>query len=198
MTDNQTIALYDAKAADYAKLVNSDKPDSQLRAFMALLPAGAAVLDVGCGPAFASVMLRDAGFAPDPIDASQGMVDMANERFQIGARQMTFDQIDMEGAYDGVWANFSLLHAPRAMLPKHLKAITAALRPDGIFHIGMKLGEGEKRDKIARKYTYVTEDELHGLCADVGLTVIGTETGRDKGFDGTIAPWIVLRARKNA
>lgn len=197
MADQRTIALYDAKAADYADLVKSDTADAQLQAFMDLLPAGGDVLDLGCGPAFASVQMRDAGFNPDPVDASQGMVDMANARFGINARLLTFDQIDMDAAYDGVWANFSLLHAARDDLPRHLKAIAIALRRDGILHIGMKTGTGEARDRIDRKYTYVTEEELGDMLQSAGFTLLGTDTGADVGFDGTIAPWVVMRGQKH-
>lgn len=197
MVDERTIALYDAKASDYADLVVSDQADAQLQAFMDALPPKGDVLDLGCGPAFASAKLRDEGFTPDPVDASQGMIDIANGKFNINARLLTFDQIDMVAAYDGVWANFSLLHAPRDDLPRHIAALATALRQNGIIHIGMKTGTGEMRDKIDRKYTYVTHDELRSLLQDAGFTILATDTGEDIGFDGTIAPWIVMRGRKN-
>jgi len=197
MVDQRTIALYDAKAAEYADLVVSEKADTQLQAFMDLLPKGGTVLDLGCGPAFASVKLREAGFHPDPVDASIGMVKMANDRFDIGARQMTFDALDMVDAYDGIWANFSLLHAARADLPRHFAALSKASRDNSILHVGMKTGTGSKRDRIARMYTYVTEDELSELMEDAGFSVIGKDTGEDTGFDGTMAKWVVMRARKN-
>jgi len=197
MTDKRTVDLYDAKAADYAELVVSEKADAQLTAFLDLLPAGGAVLDLGCGPAFASVIMRDAGFVPDPVDAARGMVDMANKKFAINARQMTFDDIDMVDSYDGVWANFSLLHAARDDLPRHLRALAVALRDAGVLHIGMKTGTGAQRDRIDRMYTYVTEDELRGLLQEAGFAVLGVDTGEDMGFDGTMAEWVVMRARKN-
>lgn len=197
MADQRTIDLYNAKAADYADLVQSEEPDQQLQSFINLLPIGGDVLDLGCGPAFASAQMRAAGLKPDPVDASQGMIDVANAKFAIKARLLTFDDINMMHAYDGVWANFSLLHAERADLPRHLRALATALRRDGILHIGMKTGNGEARDRIDRKYTYVTENELRGLLSDAGFTVIGVDTGEDIGFDGTIAPWIVIRAQKH-
>lgn len=197
MADQRTIDLYNAKAADYADLVQSEEPDQQLQSFINLLPIGGDVLDLGCGPAFASAQMRAAGLKPDPVDASQGMIDVANAKFGIKARLLTFDDINMMHAYDGVWANFSLLHAERSDLPRHLMALATALRRDGILHIGMKTGNGEARDRIDRKYTYVTENELRGLLSDAGFTVIGVDTGEDIGFDGTIAPWIVIRAQKH-
>ena len=194
--DARTIAFYDGAAERYAAFTESDRPDDSLAAFMALLPEAAEVLDLGCGPARASVHMRAAGLRPDPVDAAPGMVALANEMHRIGARLLTFDQIDMVAAYDGVWANFSLLHAPRADLPGHLAAIARALRPGGVFHIGMKTGEGAGRDEIDRFYTYVSVGELHGLLEDAGFAVLATTEGRDRGCAGTLDPFVICRARK--
>jgi len=196
MVDERTIAWYDNAAAEYEKLVRKGSASDRLQAFMALLPKGASVLDLGCGPAIASVHMRAAGFQPDPVDASQGLIDLANQAHDIGARYLTFDDLDMVAAYDGVWANFSLLHAPRADLPRHLAAIATALRDQGVFHIGMKVGTGEERDRIDRKYTYVTIPELRGLLEGAGFDVIAVEEGEERGAAGTIDPFVIMRARK--
>lgn len=196
MTDEKTIAIYDEKAQDYAEMVSSDSPDASLRAFMEAIPTGGRVLDLGCGPGNASAMMRDAGLLPDAVDASPGMVALAQEKYNLPARVMTFDELTGEGIYDGVWANFSLLHAPRADLPRHFAAIARALNPDGIFHIGMKTGADAKRDRLGRKYTYVTIPELKELFTTAGFTVITEKTGEDAGLDGVVAPWVVMLARK--
>jgi len=141
------------------------------------LPAGGTVLDLGCGPARASAHMRDAGFLPDPVDASQGMVTLANETYDINARILTFDQVDMIAAYDGVWANFALLHAPRSDLPDIIA--------------------GEQRDKIDRLYTYLTVAELRRLLTNAGFTIIATTEGSEVGCAGTNDPFVVMRAHKN-
>jgi SAM-dependent methyltransferase len=197
MIDRETIDVYDARAKEYATLLNNQAPDPQLVAFMRLLPDGANVLDLGCGPATSSAHLRDAFFRPDPVDASPGMVMLANETFDINARVMTFDDIDMVAVYDGVWANFSLLHAPRPDLPRHLSAIATAMRPDGVFSIGMKTGAGDARDKIGRMYTYVTIPELSQLLEDAGFSILAVDEGEGVGLAGDLDPWVVIRARKD-
>ena len=198
MADERTIALYNAKVDDYAAFTASDHADKHLTDFMAELAEGGKVLDLGCGPAIASKHLKDAGFTPDPVDASAGMVKLANEKFGVGARIATFDEITGEDIYDGVWANFSLLHAERSKLPQHLKSIALALRPDGVFHIGMKTGSGAGRDNIDRFYTYLGVDELQRLIAAAGLTVTFTEKGEGPGLAGNVEPWVICRAVKNA
>lgn len=198
MVDKKTIAFYDSAAERYANLMHRGSPDESLNAFIALLPENARVLDLGCGPARASFHMRAAGLRPDPVDASTGMVETANAAHDIGARLLTFDQIDMVDAYDGVWANFSLLHAPRRDLPRHLQAINVALHDAGIFHIGMKTGEGEARDAIDRQYTYVSRQELVGLVEDAGFDVLTIKEGMEVGCAGTNDPFIIIQARKHA
>ncbi len=197
MPDEKTIAFYDTSAARYATLTQSSTPSPRLKDFMALLPKGGTVLDLGCGPARASAHMRDAGFVPDPVDASQGMIDLANDTHQIGARYATFDDIDMVDQYDGVWANFSLLHAPRADFPRILGAIATALHRGGIFHIALKTGTGESRDHIDRLYTFLTVEELSGLLTDAGFTILASVEGHEVGCAGTNDPFVAMRARKN-
>ncbi|MBU2992598.1 class I SAM-dependent methyltransferase [Octadecabacter sp. 1_MG-2023] len=198
MTDPKTIAFYDGAADNYDKCFDSGSSSKSLQDFLSLLPDGGDILDLGCGPARASVHMRAAGFNPDPVDASDGMIELANEAHNIGARKLTFDELDMVAAYDGVWANFSLLHAPKPDLPKHFSAIASALRDGGVFHVAMKVGTGEKRDHIDRLYTFVTVDELQQLLRDAGFEVLGFEEGREAGMAGTIDPFVNMRARKIA
>lgn len=198
MPDEKTIAFYDTAAERYANLTDTGTPSESLRAFLALLPAGGTVLDLGCGPARSSVHMRDAGFKPDPVDASIGMITLANKTHDIGARLATFDDIDMIDAYDGVWANFSLLHAPLEALPRYLSAISKALHSKGIFHIAMKVGTGVERDKIDRLYTYVSVSGLRELLCDAGFDVLDIAEGRELGCAGTEDPFVVMRARKHA
>ena len=145
MPDDKTIAAYDLRVDDYVRLTKRTRPHATLTRFIARVPPNGRVLDLGCGPANAAAVMRDHGLRVDAVDASAEMVRLANATHDIGARVATFETIDAVDAYDGVWANFSLLHASPADFPCHLRALHRALVPDGIFHIGMKLGSGEAR-----------------------------------------------------
>jgi len=196
MADKRTIATYDAKAADYAALVTSDGPDKTLQSFIDLVPKGGKVLDLGCGPGTSSAHMRDAGLSPDPLDASEGMIAIARGKFGLDARLGRFDDIAGKEIYDAVWANFSLLHAARDDLPRHLNALCKATKPGGILHIGMKTGDGTERDAINRLYTYVTVAELQDLLMAAGYEVTYTKEGREAGLAGTIDPFVIMRAKK--
>ena len=73
MSDEQTLAVYDAKAKEYAALVAKSEPDAALIAFMAATMSGGLVLDLGCGVANASAMMRvPANTGSDSISHKMG------------------------------------------------------------------------------------------------------------------------------
>ncbi|RKF14674.1 methyltransferase domain-containing protein [Roseovarius spongiae] len=193
--DDETLAVYGAKADDYAALFEADaETNRHLARFMAALPAGGRALDLGCGPGGAAAALADAGFRVDAIDAVAEMVAMAARHPGVTAWRARFDDIAGDALYDGIWANFSLLHAARADLPRHLAALRTALKPGGVFHIGMKTGRSERRDSLGRLYTYYTEAELRALLRDAGFVPGPGVTGRGKGLSGSDDPWVVILA----
>ena len=197
MSDRETLDVYAARADDYKNCFVSDEADTSLTAFLAELPAGADVLDLGCGPGRSAGLMAKAGHRVTATDAVAEMVALAAEHPGVTARQESFDDLDGMALYHGIWANFSLLHAPREDLPRHLSSIATALKPAGIFHIGMKTGSDTARDALGRRYTYVTQDELTGLLEAQSLLPIRHWTGESPGLDGVVAPWIVMQARKS-
>ncbi len=196
MSDSQTIAWYDGMARDYAARFGAQKQDRSLAAFAARLPAGARVLDLGCGPGHAAAQLAAGGHSAEAWDAAEGMVALAARHPGVTARQARFEDLRAEAEYDGIWANFSLLHAPRADFPNHIAAIARALRPGGLFHLGMKTGEDSRRDHLGRNYTFHTQDQLEAALGDAGLRVLSRTTGREKGFAGTEDPFVILLSEK--
>lgn len=195
MTDKETITVYDNQAEAYAKLV-ANEADKTLLKFIEILKPNNFVLDLGCGPANASATMREHGLKADPVDASAEMVRMANETYDIAARQASFADISSTDTYDAIWASFSLLHADRADLPAILATLHKALKSGGYFHLTMKLGEGEARDKFGRFYTYYSQEELSNHLANAGFTIDSIETGEVMGMAGKVEPWIMLLTQK--
>ena len=195
--DRETLEVYGRKAADYVAMADRERNDRPLDAFIKSLPAQARVLDLGCGPGSAAARMAQAGMQVDAWDATPEMAALAREQFGLEVRVATFDELDADAVYDGIYANFSLLHAPRSEMPGHLDRIAKALTAHGLLHIGLKTGVGERRDSLGRFYAYYEESELAGLLDTAGFEILSRATGTEAGLDGVEAPWIVVRARKS-
>ncbi len=194
MPDKQTIDTYNARADIYVNMVSRTTPDQDLQNFLDAVPTGGTVLDFGCGPGNSAKMMQDTGLVVEAIDASSEMVKMANTKFGVNAKLATFDDLTVENHYDGIWANFSLLHAPKSDMPRHLSAIHKALKPSGHFHIGLKTGTGSDRDDLERMYSYYEEQELHDLMTNAGFTILSTRHGGEVGMAGTMDPFMIVTA----
>jgi trans-aconitate methyltransferase len=194
MADQKTIDVYNAKAADYADKFSRTKPDRDLRNFIDSVPKGGLVLDLGCGPGNSAAMMQAAGLIPEAMDASAEMVELARTKYGLNVTHATFDDLNATARYDGIWANFSLLHAAKSDMPRHLSAIHTALKPGGHFHIGMKLGAGEKRDTMDRMYTFYEDAELKNMIQAAGFTIRGSRKDAMTGMAGPVEPFIIITA----
>lgn len=195
MSDQETLQVYSDKAQEYADNFARSKPDRDLQAFIDGIPNGGSVLDFGCGPGNSAAMMNAAGLKAEATDACAEMVEMARDKFGVDARLATFNDLTEQDRYDGIWANFSLLHAPRADMPTHFANIKAALKPGGLLHLGLKLGKGEKRDRLGRLYTFFTQGELKNLLEAAGFEIEFTRKSSAKGLEGTAQPYTIIRAR---
>lgn len=197
MTDKGTMAVYAERADEYATRFAKSGTDWHLQTFLDALPKGGRVLDLGCGPGQAAYSMAQAGFKVDAWDASPEMAKTGLDIYGLNIEVKGFADLDVIGIYDGIYANFSLLHAPKPEMPDHLQRIARALKTGGVFHIGLKTGKGEQRDSIGRFYAYYEDAELTALLSAVGLSVYDRQFGAGVGLDGIDAPWIIMKARRD-
>ncbi|WP_407494172.1 class I SAM-dependent DNA methyltransferase [Pseudooceanicola sp. MF1-13] len=194
--DARTIAVYDDAAERYGRRSGEPWEVEALERFLLRLPQNALILDLGCGPGHFSEQMAAAGYRVDPVDASDGMVRLARSR-GLDARVARFDQIDGTDHYEGIWANFSLLHAPRVEVPDHLNRLHTALKPDGVIHIGFKVGPGEGRDSLDRFYTYWEVEEMRAALTQAGFAVDNhVPRGKSIGLDSSPFGWALMTATK--
>ncbi len=190
---SNTINVYNRMAADYVTMTKGHAPQELTDFITAVRPKGR-VLDLGCGPGHHTAEMVTAGLDVLAVDGSAEMVALASQIPGVTARQALFEQIPDLGTVDGVWASFSLLHAPRADLPRHLADLHALCSPNAPISLGMKLGSGEKTDKLGRFYSYYTEDDLNMLLTQAGFTPKSALRGAGKGLAGDVEDWIVINA----
>ncbi len=193
MSDERTIKAYTDRVADYLRI---PLPAEQLEARQAFLDAvreGGYVLDLGSGPGSDSAFLMRQGLKVRALDATPAFVEHARS-YGVDAHLGTFDDVTEVAEYDGVYASFCLLHAPRADFPRHLNAIHTALKPGGQLFLGMKLGTGEHRDDLDRYYTYYSEAQIKDALTSAGFTIDRTVQGMGKGLAGSYDGFILVFA----
>jgi SAM-dependent methyltransferase len=189
--DADTLAFYDREAAAYAAR-GQDARLERLHAFLDRLSPGARILELGCGGGRDAEAMIARGFDVTPTDGSPGLAAEAERRLGRPVAVMRFDDLEADGAYDAVWANARLLHAPMAALPGILHRIRRALRPGGLFFASYKAGDGEGRDRLGRLYNFPTPQTLSAAYDASGpWTALDDERRIGGGYDGVTREWLV-------
>jgi SAM-dependent methyltransferase len=194
--DEQTLQFYSGNAPAYAERERTKH--TRLIRFLALLPAGASILELGCGAGDDSAAMLERGFMVRSTDGSPEMAEVAARRLGRAVEAMLFHELEEIGAYDAVWANACLLHVPRPELAPVLTRIWRALKPGGTFYASFKTGDVEGRDKLNRYYNYPTPDWLRATYAEAGAwNSLDIETGEVRGFDDKQAAMLFVVAQKS-
>lgn len=194
--DPTTLAFYASEAPVYA----ASGPGGigrHLDPFLERLAAGALILELGCGSGRDAAHMETLGFRVEPTDGVPEMAAQAETRLGRPVRVMRFDELDAVEAYDGVVAAYSLLHVPRGGLVGVLERVWRALKPGGWHVATYKTAGGEGRDRLGRYYNYPSETELRGFYTEAGdWSVVETETGEGRGYEGGESRFVIITLRK--
>ncbi|SCB08200.1 class I SAM-dependent methyltransferase [Rhizobium hainanense] len=195
MSTDPTSSFYTDNAALYAAR-DRNLPRKRLDAFLDALPAGAPILELGCGGGQDAAYMLSRGFDVTPTDGSAELAREAESRIGRPVRIMRFEALDATEAFGGVWAEASLLHVPRSVLPDVFDRILRALKKGGIFHASFKAGEAEGHDKFGRYYNYPSAAWLEAMLSAGGWKDIIMTEADGGGFDGEPTRWLHVKARK--
>lgn len=153
--------------------------EKQYRMFLPHLKAGAHILDAGCGSGRDSLAFLSLGFHVDAFDLSPAMVDAAKALTGLPVRCLSFQQMDYEREFDGIWACASLLHVPRAELLAVFDLLNRALKESGILYCSFKLRETDF-SQDDRSFTCFTADSFQSFLAQIpAFTLLSLEQSAD-------------------
>ncbi|WP_395944358.1 methyltransferase domain-containing protein [Brevundimonas sp.] len=187
---DRIVGLYDDKAADWIRdrgedlQVGTSDPDEAvwLDRLLDGLPAGATVLDVGCGSGWPiGVALLRRGFGVTGLDASPGLIDHARTTlpqgdWRLGDMRKTLPA----GRFDAVLAWHSLFHLTPEAQARLLPELAGRVADGGrlMFTAGPAHGEtlGEWRDEPLYHGSLDT-DVYRRLLTEAGLSVEAAENG---------------------
>jgi SAM-dependent methyltransferase len=174
--DEATLNFYGQEAKRYSERTGLTATAS-LGQFLACLPLGASILELGCGSGRDSAEMLRQGYNVAPTDGSPEMARQAERRVRRPVAVLQFGEIAGEAKFHGVWACGCLLHVPVGSLSVVVTLIHRVLRPNGVLFASFKAGQGEGRDRFGRYYNYLSLVRLREV------------------FEGA-APWASLQIRE--
>lgn len=168
---NETILYYEENAAEFCKNTFAADMTFCRNKFLSYLKPGAHILDAGCGSGRDSKVFMELGYRVTAMDASQKICEEAEKVLELKVWCQSFEEIEMEKVFDGIWACASLLHVSKEKLPEVLHRLKRALKDGGILYASFKYGEGETF-KNGRLFNNYNEDTLRSLMEGAGFEVL--------------------------
>ena len=197
MDINKTLTYYNTNAHRFT----SDTLDVEFStiqdSFLAQLPAGALILDFGCGSGRDSRYFLQKGYRVEACDGSEEMVKAATRNAGIPVKKMLFSELNEENRYDGLFACASILHVPSKDLPDIFTRMKKAVKKGGILYVSFKYGTFEGI-RNGRYFTDLTEESLHAILDRVGgLEIIRTGITGDARPGRGDEKWLNVLLRAN-
>ena len=158
----KTIDYYNKHAEEFTASTVEIDMESLYPPFLAELPEGARILDVGCGSGRDTLAFKNKGYHIDAIDYSEELIKKATELTGIQVKYQSFYELSEVAVYDGIWACASLLHCQRHRLAEVLQRLLRALKPGGVIYMSFKYGDSD-REKGGREFTDLNECQAEEL-----------------------------------
>lgn len=178
----ETIKVYDKFANEWSKCqVDVSQVEYIFKEFIPLLP-GKNILDVGCGPGREAKYFISKGFEYTGLELSKEILELAKKiepkaKYVFGdMRKMPF----LENQFDGILCLTSIIHIPKNEVNLVLKEFNRVLKPNGAITLAIKLGAGERFEKIdrfgnlPRYYAFYEEQEFLNLLVKNGFKIVNS------------------------
>lgn len=166
MSEEKTISYYNTHAQSFTQSTRGVDFTAIQNKFLDELPAGAFILDFGCGSGRDTRYFLDQGYRVEAVDGSEELCRLAGEYTGIEVKCMLFQELQDTDRYDAVWACSSILHLTYDDLITVLEKIARALKDRGLLYTSFKYGT-EEGERNGRYFTDMTEEKLTGLLEKV-------------------------------
>ena len=185
MTDDPKAAVRDGyDRVSYAYRgddgAGAEEYEAHLGPILRLVPAGSAVLELGCGAGIPGTRLLASRFDVTGVDISPVQIERAR-RLVPEARFLVADMTTLDvpaATFSAVVALYAIIHVPRAEQPALFRAIHRWLVPGGylLATVGYEAWEGTEDDWLgagARMYwSHADEETYRRWLGEAGFEIV--------------------------
>lgn len=175
--DDPILASVEAysSVADRYERTFADRRAAEVDRFVRSLPAGARVLDAGCGPGRDLARFAAAGLAPVGLELNTVFVERARRHAPVVHGDLRdLDRLFAGERFHGVWADASLVHLDRAAAAQAIHELAALVVPGGRLFVSVRStgDEGWVDEPDGRRwYSVWTADAFADAVAAAGCSV---------------------------
>lgn len=161
--ENNTLEFYNSNYNEYYNSTVSLDLSKIYLEFTERLPKEAAVLDLGCGSGRDSLYFKKQGYSVTAVDGSEKLALLASKLLGQEVIVSRFEDLELKGKFEGIWACASLLHLNDIELDRLLVKCEDALADNGVLYMSFKYGEKEFIDEKGRYFNGYTEEKIENL-----------------------------------
>ena len=155
------------------------------------------ILDFGCGPGRDLAAFRARGHETIGLEGSPPLAAMAREHSGCEVWEQDFLALKLPSRrFDGIFANASLFHVPRQELPRVLRELHAALKPDGVLFASNPRGHNEEGWNGGRYGVYHDLESWRAFLKAAAFSELEYYY-RPSGLPPERQPWLASVWRKN-
>jgi len=198
-TSTRTLAHYESQAERFWEGTRDHDVTQNVSALLEAIETSPpfSILDFGCGPGRDLVHFRSLGHEVVGLDGCRAFCEMARNRSGCEVIEQDFLALALPAdRWDGIFANASLFHIPKAHLRRVLGELRDALKPRGVLFASNPRGHNEEGWDGERYGAYW---DLEGWRTEVlavgGLEEIG-HYYRPSGKPRAEQPWLATVWRK--
>lgn len=173
------IDYYNRYAVPYYEDTVDVSMEDVMEPFIELLPENAEILDLGCGSGRDTIALEEKGYYVTPLDGSLEMCKLAEVNTDKEILHMTYEEMDFDDVFDGIWACAALVHLTPREMKSVLGKLERALKEEGILYFSV--GKGDRDGIYGERYfhDYTKRELLDLLEKSTGLNVLQIWTTQD-------------------
>lgn len=194
----RTLAHYDERARDFWEGTRDHDVRQNVEALLRHIESAPPfeLLDFGCGPGRDLKTFTALGHHATGLEGSSQLAALARAHSGCTVLEQNFLKLELpNGHFDGVFANAALFHVPRQELPRVLRELHAALKPNGVLFSSNPRGDNQEGWHGDRYGVFYDWDSWSDCMTAAGFVEL-THYYRPPGLPRDQQPWLASVWRK--